>query len=108
MKNIGYLIVLLFAVNVFIGCKQHEASIADETRATSDTANQSQNSKDTVKKIELGEDDLASKKDPVCDMPVRKYMEDTTTYEGKIYAFCSKDCKDEFLKNPKQYLSKKD
>ena len=58
-------------------------------------------------KINLKETDLADKKDPVCGMPAFKYMEDTTVYKGNIYAFCSKDCKDEFLKNPTTYIAKK-
>src|SRR5579864_7023491 len=44
---------------------------------------------------------LASKKDLVCYMPLWTGIGDTCTYKGKIYGFCSKDCKDDFLKNPK-------
>lgn len=46
---------------------------------------------------------LDSKKDPACGMPVRNGTEDTTLYEGKIMGFCSKDCKEAFVKNPKEY-----
>lgn len=59
---------------------------------------------DSVKKIVLTEADLASKKDPICGMPAFRFMKDTATFNKKIYAFCSKECKDEFLKNPKGYI----
>ena len=60
--------------------------------------------KDTAVKINIKESDLASKQDPVCGMPAFKYMEDTTVYKGKIYAFCSKECKADFMKNPGEYV----
>ena len=40
------------------------------------------------------------KKDPACGMPLTAGLEDTTRYKGKLYGFCSKECKEEFLKNP--------
>lgn len=49
--------------------------------------------------------DLA--KDPVCNMPVTAGIEDTSHYKDKVYGFCSKECKDEFLKDPAAYLVKK-
>jgi YHS domain-containing protein len=57
--------------------------------------------------IILKESDLADKKDLVCGMPAFRYLGDTANYNGKIYGFCSKDCKDEFLKDPASYLVKK-
>ena len=62
--------------------------------------------KEEAKKIVLAATALATPKDLVCDMNVAKSIEDTTTYDGKLYAFCSTECKDEFLKNPKVYISK--
>ncbi len=50
---------------------------------------------------------LDVKKDIVCGMPVTAGIADTSHYRGKAYGFCSKECKDEFLKNPGQYLSAK-
>jgi YHS domain-containing protein len=41
-------------------------------------------------------------------MDITKYgVSDTTHYKGKLYGFCAKMCKDEFLKNPEMYLAKK-
>ncbi len=46
-----------------------------------------------------------SKKDLVCGMPVTAGVSDTAHYEGKVYGFCAKECKEEFVKSPKQYLT---
>ena len=41
-----------------------------------------------------------NKKDPNCGMPVTAGIEDTVHYKGKVYGFCSNECKQAFLKNP--------
>ena len=46
------------------------------------------------------------KKDPACGMPLTAGLEDTTRYKGKLYGFCSKECMNEFLKNPDGYSAK--
>lgn len=48
-----------------------------------------------------------SKKDLTCGMPVTAGVADTAHYKGKVYGFCAKECKDEFVKNPEQYLTAK-
>lgn len=50
---------------------------------------------------------FASPKDLVCGMPVTAGVEDTAHYKDKVYGFCAKECKDDFLKNPEQYLTVK-
>ncbi len=45
-------------------------------------------------------------KDPTCGMPLKYGLEDTLHYKGKLYGFCSKECKEEFLKDPVSYLAK--
>jgi YHS domain-containing protein len=49
---------------------------------------------------------FAYAKDPACGMPLKAGLMDTTTYNGKLYGFCSEDCKNEFLKDPKGYTAK--
>ncbi|HVY76036.1 MAG TPA: YHS domain-containing protein [Puia sp.] len=49
---------------------------------------------------------FASKKDLACGMPLTAGVGDTAQVNGKIYGFCSKECKDEFLKNPSAYIAK--
>jgi YHS domain-containing protein len=46
------------------------------------------------------------KKDPACGMPLTAGLEDTMRYKGRLYGFCSKECKEEFLKNPEGYSAK--
>jgi YHS domain-containing protein len=50
---------------------------------------------------------LDSKKDLVCGMPASAGIADTAHYKGKVYGFCSKECKDEFVKAPSKYLTTK-
>ena len=46
-----------------------------------------------------------NKKDPSCGMPVTAGISDTTHYENLVLGFCSTECKNEFLKNPKANLA---
>jgi len=48
-----------------------------------------------------------SKWDLSCGMPISAGLEDTAHYKGKIYGFCSKECKDGFLKDPETALRSK-
>ena len=49
---------------------------------------------------------LASDKDPVCEMHIDATVEDTAHYNGKIYGFCSPDCKESFKADPAKYAGK--
>jgi YHS domain-containing protein len=40
-------------------------------------------------------------------MPVKGHTADTAQYKGKVYGFCAKECKDEFVKNPESFLAQK-
>ncbi len=40
-----------------------------------------------------------NKKDPTCGMPVIAGIEDTVHYKKKVIGFCSKECKNDFMKN---------
>ncbi len=57
--------------------------------------------KDIFKKVTKKLDEA---KDPVCGMKVNlattKYK---SIYQGKVYGFCSENCKDSFDKNPVEY-----
>ena len=46
-----------------------------------------------------------NKKDPTCGMPVTAGISDTAHYEKNVLGFCSTECKNEFLKNPKANLA---
>ncbi len=61
---------------------------------------------DTAKKEKPGRIAVANETDPVCGMPTLRGSEDTVMYKGKIIGFCSKECKDEFVKKPRAYKIK--
>lgn len=46
------------------------------------------------------------RKDPICGMMADDTKKDTVHYKNKVYAFCSKHCKEEFVKNPEANLPK--
>lgn len=50
---------------------------------------------------------FANEKDYICGMPVTAGVDDTAHYKNKVYGFCAKECKDEFLKNPEAHLAAK-
>jgi YHS domain-containing protein len=52
-------------------------------------------------KVRYAKEMVDNKKDPSCGMPLSAGIEDTVHYNGKVYGFCSKECKDIFLKDPK-------
>jgi YHS domain-containing protein len=49
-----------------------------------------------------------NKRDPSCGMPVSAEIGDTAHYKNKVIGFCSKECKDEFLKNPGKNIAAAD
>jgi YHS domain-containing protein len=43
--------------------------------------------------------------DPVCEMEIEESeAAGTAVYDGETYYFCSLDCKNEFEKNPEEYV----
>lgn len=49
-----------------------------------------------------------NRKDPSCGMPVTAGINDTVHYKDKVLGFCSKECKEDFLKNPEANLAAAD
>ncbi len=49
-----------------------------------------------------------NKRDPSCGMPVAAGIEDTVHYKNKVLGFCSKECRDEFLKDPEKNITAAD
>jgi YHS domain-containing protein len=58
----------------------------------------SSHSKFTVNEVD-------NKLDPSCMMPLTAGIGDTLHYEGLVLGFCSAECKNEFLKDPKGNLA---
>ena len=92
------LIISFFAGLFIISCNNnHEENKAPEITAITKT--------DTVKFTAAMVD---NQKDPSCGMPVSAGIEDTLHYKGKVLGFCSKECKDEFLKDPEKNIAAAD
>ncbi|MFL5745627.1 MAG: YHS domain-containing protein [Niastella sp.] len=51
--------------------------------------------------------EFASKMDLACGMLLTAGIQDTAHYKGKVYGFCSKECKSDFLKTPEAFLASK-
>jgi YHS domain-containing protein len=48
---------------------------------------------------------LATNMDLVCQMPLKDGdIADTANYQNKVYGFCSSECKQNFSKNPGEYV----
>jgi YHS domain-containing protein len=99
MKNISLLISFL-AMTLFITCcrnqkpqKNIESNVALVTNV------------DTIKFTPAMID---NKRDPSCGMSVAAGIEDTVHYKGKVLGFCSKECKDDFLKDPEKNITAAD
>ena len=89
-----YLLIFCLA---FAACHQNPKSVENaDVSATVDTM---AIKADTVK-AKFTAAMVDNKKDPNCGMPVTAGIADTVHYNGKIYGFCSDECRDAFLKNP--------
>src|SRR4051812_24370339 len=91
----SYIIILsLAAITVLLSCNQSgpEQKAAPVTATTPGSGI----------KIEMAS--LAMSSDPVCGMSITGDVGDTSTYKGKLYGFCSASCKEDFVKDPGQYI----
>ena len=80
----------------FASCNTKKATPADENISA------------PPKAINIKLSELATKKDLNCDMDlIQGAIGDTALYQGKIYGFCSVECKADFLKDPEAHLAKK-
>ena len=73
--------------------QENAAPVAPSTAATP--------AQDTAKTYPVSM--LDNTKDPYCGMPASAGMEDTIHLNGKVIGFCSKECKEGFLKDPKNH-----
>jgi YHS domain-containing protein len=89
---------LLVGAGLFTACgsRQTEKTVATKDTATTMTT-------DTAKTYAVSLVD--NKKDPTCGMPVTAGIGDTAHYDKHVLGFCSTECKNEFLKNPKAGLA---
>ncbi len=79
--------------SIILSCKQETPTVKHQSMGGS-TSSQLKNIK------------VVNKIDPICNMEVEGFLQDTILYQTKTYGFCSTYCKDEFKKNPEQYVEK--
>jgi YHS domain-containing protein len=94
------LIPALFLSMALFACKNRNASQAAETSHKDPTAA-------AVPKQPFSGIEFASKMDLACGMPLTAGIQDTAHFNGKVYGFCSKECKDDFLKTPEAFIASK-
>ena len=96
MKNVFFSALLISSL-VMGSCNQKATAPKTEDKPAA-TESKSVN-------IKLSE--LATNKDLNCDMPLSEgAIADTASYQGKIYGFCSSECKADFMKDPQAHLAK--
>lgn len=92
MKKILFLFLLTFTFS----CNKKENNVIQKTESLIDAKNP------------LNQLKYDNKIDFYCKMDITKYgVSDTLTYNRKLFGFCSSMCKQEFLKNPQEYLANK-
>jgi YHS domain-containing protein len=90
IRHIGFTSCLFVVSSVLFACNQKPSTeINPAAMKSADTAK----AKFTAAMVD-------NRKDPNCGMPVTAGIEDTLHYNGKVYGFCSAECKQAFLKNP--------
>ena len=92
--------IITFSLVLLVACNSQNSG--NKKEPVSQTA-----SKDSITVSTAISDSLKvdNKKDPICGMPVKGNINDTTLYQGKLYGFCSTECKEDFLKNPKEHIA---
>lgn len=95
-----YLLFALLVVTVLFACKNRDDAKAVETTHSDSTTV-------ATPKQPFEGVAFASKMDLACGMLLTAGIQDTAHYKGKVYGFCSKECKDEFLKTPEAFLASK-
>lgn len=89
-------------LSAIVSCNSNpsaEQPTAAQTAAAQDSA-KAKDSAMAARKAAFKTLAFESKKDLSCGMPLTAGVEDTAYYKGKLYGFCSKECKDAFLKDP--------
>ena len=95
MKNVFFYALLISGL-IFGSCNQKAAAPKADDKMTSDS-----------KMVNIKLSELATNKDLNCDMTLAEGgIADTTTYQGKVYGFCSSECKADFLKDPQAHIAK--
>lgn len=98
MRRIYFFIVL--GLMAFVACTEptKKEPVAEKANAKADYTIAT--SHDAFKNVAFD-----AKRDFICGMPITAGVTDTAHYNNKVYGFCSKECKDEFMKHPTSYVA---
>src|SRR5581483_1229636 len=84
------LLLALLLLMVLFACKNRKnAGMSKTTHKDSTTVAVAKGAFDGI--------EFARKMDVACGMPLTAGIHDTAHYKGKIYGFCCKECKNDFL-----------
>ena len=97
-----YILIIVITAGLFASCKE-SANKQNTSKQVVPVMHKDTTSAIAVKK-DFGSVVFASKKDLSCGMPLTAELEDTVHYKGKIYGFCSAECKADFVKNAAAYV----
>jgi YHS domain-containing protein len=97
MKKIISIVIIAAAFS----CNQPKTEPTEKKMETMEPA------KNAAVNSDLAKLQFASTKDLSCGMPISAGLSDTTSYKGKLYGFCSSECKEDFLKDPEAHLAAK-
>jgi YHS domain-containing protein len=98
MKKTFFFSILCLVVA--IGCHKQNSAAAKETVVKTSPAAEMSMADQPFKNVKFD-----NTNDFVCGCPLAAGVGDSVHYRGKVYGFCSKECKDKFLMNPAQYIA---
>lgn len=84
----------MIMIVTFSACEEN----AQEKTADAKTDSSMHVRQGAVSLIDFSGVTFASKRDTTCRMPLSAGIADTAIIDDKVYGFCSKECKDEFVK----------
>ncbi|MFY8165668.1 MAG: YHS domain-containing protein [Sediminibacterium sp.] len=101
MKKV-FAIAFITSTLLFTACGGNKTNQND---SVNNNETSTEMSTDTASEVSYDLALIDNKKDPTCGMPTSAGVTDTAHYDGKVLGFCAKECKEEFLKNPKANIA---
>jgi YHS domain-containing protein len=101
MKKV-FAIAFITSTLLFTACASNKTNQNDSVNNNETSTTMST---DTTSEVSYDLALIDNKKDPTCGMPTSAGVTDTAHYDGKVLGFCAKECKEEFLKNPKANIA---
>ena len=98
-----YILIILIAAGLFAACKEN-TNKQNTSKQVAPVMHKDTTTAVIAVKKDFSKVIFASKKDLSCGMPLTAGLEDSVHYKGKIYGFCSPECKADFVKNAAAYV----